>query len=253
MYLPSRSEIVAKTRNRLMQYGDPRLQMLLIVSLTGAIGFVASYLMLSLGITTIWFRYALAMGFAYLGFMGLLWVWLHTKSEDYSDIPDISGLFHTDNAGTTASILEAHGGTFGGGGASGTFEPAAIQSSPLPSSEIGLGDFSIGDVAEAEEFAIPIIVIILVAALFTLSAWIIYSAPMLLSELLVDGVLSLTLYKHLRKFESNHWLETALRHTYKPFIATFILVIVMGWAVHLYTPTASSMAEAIRNHSSAPN
>ena len=252
MHLSTRSEIVAKTRSRLLQNGYPRLQMLLIVSLTGAIGFVASYILLRQGVTTLWFRYALAMGVAYLGFMGLLWVWLHSKSEDYSDIPDVSGLMHSDGHASAPGMIEAHGGSFSGGGASGSFEPPSIQVQSISSSEVGGNGISIGDVAEADEFAIPIVVIVLVTALFTLSAWIVYSAPFLFSELLVDGVLSLTLYKHLRKFESNHWLETAIRHTYKPFLATLILVIVMAWAMHVYTPGATTMAEVIRNHPTMP-
>jgi len=246
MPLPSRSEIVQKTRHQLLKHGYPRLQMFLIVSLTGAIGFISSFLLLDAGMTTLWCRYAIAMGVAYLGFMGMLWVWLHSKSEDYSDFPDFP--LPSVNHEPVAAIIEGQGGAFGGGGASGSFEPAAVESTPLASSNSGLSDLSIGDVAEAEELAIPIIVIILVTALLTLSVWIIYSAPVLFSELLVDGVLSITLYKHLRKSESGHWLETAVKHTYKPFLITLLIVVGMGWGLHAYTPDAHTLGEAIKYH-----
>ena len=62
-----------------------------------------------------------------------------------------------------------------------------------------MSDVGLGDIAETEELAIPIFVILIVTALLTLSVWIVYSAPILFAELMVDRVLSITLYKHLKK------------------------------------------------------
>ena len=52
-----RHQLVARLRDRLERQGFPRLQMLLLVSLTGAAGFVASFTLLRLGLTEMWLRY----------------------------------------------------------------------------------------------------------------------------------------------------------------------------------------------------
>ena len=86
-----------------------------------------------------------------------------------------------------------------------------------------MGD-ALGTVAEAEEFAIPLAVLILIGAMIFSSLFMVYSAPTLFAELLVDGVLSASLYLRLRGLETRHWLETAIRRTAWPFILTAAIV-----------------------------
>ena len=121
MKLLTRTEIVARTKRNLLEQGYPRLQMFLIVCLTGAVGFIISFILLDAGMTAMWIRYGIAMMVAYLAFMGLLWIWLHSKSSDYSDFPDITNV--GDNVETGSKVLQGQGGGFGGAGANGSFEP----------------------------------------------------------------------------------------------------------------------------------
>ena len=65
------------------------------------------------------------------------------------------------------------------------------------------------------------------------------------AELLLDGVLSASLYRRLRGLETRHWLETALRRTALPFFLTAIIVSASGWAMTLYAPEAQSIGEVI--------
>lgn len=239
----SRTEVVNKTKQRLLRDGYPRLQMFLIVCLTGAVGFITSYMLLDAGMTAMWLRYGVAMMVAYLAFMGLLWIWLHSKSSDYSDFPDLTNIGNPIETG--GKVFQGQGGNFGGAGANASFEP--ISGEPLASSSSSMPDVGLADIAE-EELAIPIFVILIVTALLTLSAWIVYSAPILFAELMVDGVLSVTLYKHLKKSDSGHWLETAFRHTSTQFFIAMALVVGMGWGLHVYTPSAHTLGQAIENH-----
>ncbi len=201
--------------------------MMLIVALTGLGGFLASFAMLRLGVQSMALRYPLAVGAAYLVFLLLLWLWLRTKRDDY-DIDD-PGI----DLGRGPS-----GGSSGEGGPS--------------SGSSGSGDSSgLGDVAEAlggaDELALPLIALALAAALLFAGGWIVYSAPLLFAELLVDGVLAASLYRRLKGAEPRHWLETAFRRTVWPFAATALLFCIAGLTLHHLAPEARSIGDVKRD------
>ena len=218
--------------------------MLLLVALTGLAGLATSYSLLHLGLTVMWLRYLAAFGIAYLVFLFLLWLWLQSRGEDFSDVPDFSGidLSHSDSH-ISSPDLSGHGGDFGGGGASGSFD-APISDVSLSSDTGPIGD-ALSSVGEAEEFAIPLIAIILFAVLLFSTMFVVYSAPVLFAELVVDGVLSASLYRKLRGLKTRHWLETAIRRTVWPFAITAIVVSAIGWAMSHYAPEAHSLGEVI--------
>lgn len=111
---------IRRLEGELERESFPRLQMSLLVMLTGASGFVASYVFLRAGLVEMWLRYLASFGVAYLVFLALLWLWLRTRADDYADVPDVSGLISDgDGVGTAYS---GQGGDFGGGGASGSFD-----------------------------------------------------------------------------------------------------------------------------------
>ncbi|HEY0665866.1 MAG TPA: hypothetical protein VGD24_07360 [Gallionella sp.] len=217
--------------------------MLLLVTLTGASGFVASYSFLHAGFVEMWLRYLASFAVAYLMFLFLLWLWLRTRAEDYSDVPDISGS-PSSGSGSSGTCYSGKGGDFGGGGTSGSFDAPSESISVISDSDSPVGD-ALGTVAEAEEFAIPLAALILLGAMLFSSLFVIYSAPVLFAELLVDGVLSASLYRRLRGLETRHWLETALRRTALPFALTAAIVSASGWGMALYAPEAHSIGDVI--------
>jgi hypothetical protein len=85
------------------------------------------------------------------------------------------------------------------------------------------------------------------------SFFMVYSAPVLFAELLVDGVLSASLYHRLRGFETRHWLETAIRRTVWPFVLTTAIVSASGWGMALYAPGAHSISDVIFHSSQSHN
>lgn len=246
-----RHQLVARLRDRLERQGFPRLQMLLLVSLTGAAGFVASFTLLRLGLTEMWLRYLAAFSFAYLAFLVLLWLWLRTKAEDYVDIPDVSGLSPPHDGRHDFDDFSGGDGSFGGGGASGSFDS---QHSDARGDAVSETMNSVGDaVSGADEFALPLVVIFFVGALLLSSLGIVYSAPILFAELLVDGVLAASLYRRLRGLESQHWLETALKRTAWPFVVTGLLVSAIGWGMKVYAPEAHSIGDVITHAKATPD
>ncbi|NDP48534.1 MAG: hypothetical protein GZ085_09145, partial [Sulfuriferula multivorans] len=107
----TRSHAILRIKRKLEQDAFPRVQMSLIVGLTGAAGLLFSYLMLETGITSMTLRYPLALLLAYGVFLVLLWLWLRTKAEDYVDIPDFSGGVPGRSGGCTPAF-DGDGGNF---------------------------------------------------------------------------------------------------------------------------------------------
>jgi hypothetical protein len=233
---------IQRLRQGLERDGFPRLQMFLLVSITGGAGFLASFLLLRFGLDTLWLRYLAALGWAYAVFLFLLWLWLRTKAEDYADFPDISSL-PSGRDGSSAEYC-GKGGDFGGGGASGRFDGAHEALAPGPGFDAPAGE-ALDVVAGADELTVPLAALALLAALVLSSFWVVYTAPVLFAELLVDGVLAASLYRRLRGLETRHWLETALRRTLWPFALTALVFAVGGWAMQLYAPEAHSIGQVV--------
>lgn len=243
----SRDSEILRLNRKIEREGFPRLQMSFLVAITGAAGFVASFSLLHSGVHAMSWRYLLACMIAYIVFLMLLWLWLRTKAEDYADIPDFSNGIPSHGGGECHSYV-GNGGEFGGGGASGSFD-SAYEAVPLESADTG---GPVGDVLEAasgaDELAIPLFVVILFAALLLSSLYVVYSAPMLFAELLLDGMLAAGLYRRLNGIPRQHWLETSLRRTFWPFFVTALLVWVTGWAMQLYVPEADSIGDVLHYH-----
>lgn len=229
--------------------------MSLIVLLTGGVGFLAASLLLKAGMDTMWLRYLCAFVVAYPAYLLLLWLWLRSRTEDYTDFPDVSNLAPSSSgtsdsaiAGDLARLPVEGGGSFGGGGASGGFDaPLAGESITLDSGATeGITDVAgdaLGPVGDADEFAIVLLVVIMLVAVLASSVWVVYTAPGLFAELTVDGALSAGLYHRLRKAETRFWLETAVRRTLLPFILTTAIVVGCGWYLQQLAPAARSIGD----------
>jgi hypothetical protein len=246
--ITSRRQLIARVRHELESRGFPRLQMMLLVVLTGGAGFLASFSMLTFGVDTLAVRYPLAVGIAYLVFLLLLWLWLRVGADSYDGFDDVVVEILDAIPDATKGAANAYrggGGQFGGGGSSAQWESKSVAEPLVELPEVSVGD--VGEVASADEVAIPLAVIlvvlgILLTMLFA-SVSIIYSAPVLFAEMLVDGVLAATLYRKLRRIDSRHWLQSAIRRTIVPFAITAMLVAAAGWGLSVYAPEARTLGE----------
>lgn len=242
-----RQQQVRRTRLRIERDSFPRLQMSFLVTLTGAAGFLASFSLLQAGMDAMGLRYPLAVCIAYLMFLFLLWLWLRTSGPDSLDCSDPSVIPapHWSSPmkdGTFAGI----GGEADGGGASGTFELPDEGAAVMTDMQDPVGE-ALGSAAQAEELAIPLVALILIAVVALSSLVIIYSAPLLFAELIVDGALAASLYRRLRGIDSRHWLETAVRRTCIPFLMTACLAAAAGWGMNSYAPEANSIGKVLQH------
>lgn len=225
----TRTQVVGLLRQKLEADSCPRMQMGLIVALTGGMGLLCSFVLLRLGMHAMALRYPLALLGAYLFFLFLLWLWIRTNAQDYGDIPDVSGLLPNGSAAEPGSPCAS----------------VEVEADAMP--DVGRAG---GALLEADELVIPLAVIGLAVCVALASLYVVYLAPGLLAELLFDGVLSYTLYRHLRATQCEHWLSTAVRRTAWPFAITALVLVGAGMVMTAYAPGARSVGEVI--HGAAP-
>ncbi len=80
--------------------------------------------------------------------------------------------------------------------------------------------------------------------------WMVWTAPALFAELLLDIGLAAGLYRRLRAVKGDHWLRTAIRRTAGPFVAVALLFALAGAVMQSYAPGAKSIGEVIHLHNS---
>ncbi|PUE06802.1 hypothetical protein B9Z51_12760 [Limnohabitans sp. T6-5] len=169
--------------------------MTLIVALTGGVGLLSSFAMLQLGVEAMAVRYPLALAMAYLFFLFFIWLWLHTKAEDCLDFPDWTHTLPSPRSSTgLPDIKSGGGGDFGGGGATGSLDGETTVLESTFSSHLGAVGDSVSSMADTDELSLPLWVIILVVgtaiAMALACLYVVYLAPTLFAEVLVDGALS---------------------------------------------------------------
>jgi hypothetical protein len=252
--IPSRDREVARIRAALERLHSPRLQMMLIVALTAATGFLASVTMLSGGLHAMWLRYPLAVLSAYLGFLFFLWCWLRLRWEDFVEVPDFGG--RSSGGGSSAGDAPLPwsggvGGRFGGAGASGSFADTAGASSSVPatgdatdlvSDAVG----SAGSALDLEELTVVIVALVALAVAVCAAFWIVWIAPALFAELTLDAALATGLYRRLRHVGGEHWLRTAIRRTVWPFVGVAVIFGIAGFTMQQYAPQAKSVGHVIK-------
>lgn len=100
-----RTKFIRRAEQVLRRADQPRFQMSVIVLATGAFGFLASYLFLHFGLTSMAVRYPLAIGVAYLTFLGLLRLWLAYQGRRLDDGADFSNVIDPIPIGSTGTSM----------------------------------------------------------------------------------------------------------------------------------------------------
>ncbi|WP_374667165.1 hypothetical protein [Ramlibacter sp.] len=255
----TRAGAILHLQQRLQAQSYPRIQMGLIVAITGGAGLLASFLLLLAGVTSMAVRYPLALVCAYGAFLLMLWAWLRTQASDYVDgavdVADaVSGSSGGGGGGGGGGSLggwkPGGGGDFSGGGASASFDsPASSFASVQPSGSgtsgsSKLGD-AVGELASGDDILVPLVVLLAAIGLALASLYVVYMAPALFAELLFEGTLSYSLYRHPRKGDEPNWARTAVRRTALPFALTALFLCGVGAALGHLVPGAHTVGEAL--------
>lgn len=115
-------------------------------------------------------------------------------------------------------------------------------------SEVGLPDIDV----PGDELAVVAILVAATCGGIILACYVVYIAPGLLAEVLLDGTLSCGLYRRLRGVDRRHWLESAIRRTWVPAAAVALSFAIAGGAMHWYAPEATSIGEVWRHLVASP-
>jgi hypothetical protein len=197
--------------------------MVLIVALTGAGGFLCSFILFRVGVVSLALRYGLSVACAYLIFLFLLWCWLNVRDADWADSLD----WPSGNQKKGSDEFP---------------KSPDCNNAPGPSSGIEALDIDLGELG-----ILLLIVAAFVAATGT-SFWIIVEAPTFLAELLLDVALAAGLYRRIKNIEQHHWLETAVKKTVGPFFIVGCLFVIVGALIQHQMPEAHSIGDFVRRH-----
>ena len=245
-----RQQAIAALEKYLSSQSLPRLQVALLLSVAGLAGFLASFLLLRLGLTVMWLRYPAAILFAYAIFLLLLRLWLWARTPSNRDYELDFDLLDFDDAAAEALSRAGNLRLVVGDTVSGKrIELSELNAAPpasLSSSNKGslLDGLNI-DVDLEEGWLVVIAIVALLGALLA-SLYVVYTAPILLAEIMLDGLLLAGLYKRLAGIERRHWLRAAIGRTWLPVLLVVIFFTIAGVALSLAAPGARSIGEVWR-------
>ena len=273
-----------RVKRYLVQRFYTRFHMSLILSSSGLAAMLASWALLHAGVHAMLVRYPVAIGTAYLTFLAGVWLWLRyaglgrdspagrTLLEN-ADIPDVSVGGGSGGSGTgSLGSLGKGGGTFDGGGASGSWAqgarapmmPANVQAQALAagSTHDAAGDtpaiapgggkgassgFSLGDFGDLDGDAIALLALALavIAAIFFASGYLIWFAPDILSEAAFGAVLAGGLARRSKREDASGWIAGVVKKTWWPFAIVLAVAIAFAWYSATHYPQARTFKEAV--------
>ncbi len=246
----SRSQLVARARERMARTGAPRVLLSLIMIFAACAAFVASIVTLRLGLDSMMLRYPLAVIVGYVTFLVFIrgWIAWHRRGRwsesgtvgDLVNAIDVSDFSLPSRSGAQPSFFA--GGRSGGGGGGNSWSGLVSSSWSSGGGSSGGSGLSL-DVDEMWP-----VVLALACALGGLLAifYVIYTAPVLLAEVALDAAIVSTLYQRLAKHEMSHWAVTVVRYTWLPALALVVVAAVGGWALQVAAPEARSIGGVIR-------
>jgi hypothetical protein len=216
-----RKRVVERVADHLERGSGPRLLMFGIVFATAIAGFFASVGLLRIGIVSMWLRYALSIVLAYAVFLFQIWLWvLHRRGvkvdAELDAVPD-----------QVDPELAGHSSHF--------------DASPTAGSGGGVP-------LDLDDLLVVVVFVAAVACACIAALYVVYTAPSLLAEVLLDGVLSAGLYRRFRRVERREWLTSAVVRTRVPVIVTALFFIVAGATGQWYAPQAVSIGGVWRRY-----
>jgi len=221
----SRKRAVNHITRYLQERSHPRLFLLAILVMTGIVGALASFVMLHTGVNKMYIRYPIAATFGYLAFLISLRVWRDHLIRQPHFAFEIEKIVGDSSADTTADPENKE----------------VDPNNPL----VG----GIGDAIEMFSVDAPFIISLLISVIvlvFGLIVMFISTAPILLAEVLLDGLIMAGIYNRLKKAETDNLLGTAFRVTWLQAIFVVLGLLLIGVLFEAISPTARSIGEVVR-------
>lgn len=269
---------IAEVESRLLRHAFPRLVMMLLLTISGGAAFLVAFGLLRAGVVSMAVRYGAAAIVGYLLLLCLfrLWLWaavrriVRVESEPHESLTDTiaDALSHVDlhDSGSVNGPFDGGGGFGGGGGgtswgegspagvahgasASGHATHATSSSHSFSVAHHGGGSDVTGDVGldiDLDDGWIVVIPIIAAVAIGVVVLGVVWSAPTLFAELLLDALVGAGIYRGLRRWETSYWLESAVRRTRWAAAAVIVIAIAAGALIQHFVPDVVSIGDLWR-------
>ena len=190
-----------------------RFHVSLMLSGSIAAGFLGDIVMLHAGLREMRIRYPLAIGMAYLGFLGGVRLWLA-----------YSGIGQYLNLRRAGELVE--GGPSGPGPR--MFNPDWLD---------GISYFP--------DFDGCLYVLLAVIAFFALGGYALVAAPSLFADVVLEVMLAAGLLRGIRRVEASGWAVGVWRSTWGSFAFSVAVAIVFAMWAHETAPAAATASEAL--------
>lgn len=201
----SRPDAIASLEHDIRWWRRPKQTMMGLVAVAGLIGFIASALLLRLGVASMPLRYAVGLGLGYLALAYGLWRWVEAHPREA-----ISDLTAPDDRRSNRDVDFSDGIEF------------------LPS-----------DVSELE----GLFLVVVLAVLFGVVFWLISAAPTMMAELTLDSLVAARVYRRLRRRDHSSYSSTFWRLTRWPLLLTAVMLLGMAWLLQHIFPDASTLGD----------
>ncbi|MGA1235535.1 MAG: hypothetical protein ACO34E_01585 [Limisphaerales bacterium] len=221
---PIRKAALQKAETWLRLHASPRLHMLIIVVATGGAALMFSFLLLQLGLESMGWRYAVSTGLGYGVFLLLLRLWLNSVSKEQ---PFWSGDSHLDAADVLMNI--------------------PLDAGPLGEG-VGSGTSLAGHAAEGLGLDEAVFLVVALLALLSgavVCAYVVWTAPVLLAEIFVDGLVMAKIYRKVRIHADSGWTRPAIRRTWVAATLLTAFMAIAGVAMEHLAPGAHSIGAVI--------
>ena len=229
----NRAAEIARARAYLERSGWPRLQMSVIVLVTGAVGLLASYLFRAMG-STRWWSVIRSRSLSRTSFLLQMWIWTHWRSEPEVDLIDV------------ADMASSGDGWSGAGGNSGA---AALRAHgahpPIPARACRPIPCWMWWMPRRACRCWALALLAVAAVAVVAAVWVVWSAPVLMAELLVDAAIAGGLYRRMRACNRRDGV-LCVRHTFWPLLGVVAFFAALGGILQHLAPEASTLMEALR-------
>ena len=248
-----------------------RFHMSLILVATIASGLSIDKLLLAVGLTSMTWRYPVAVLLAYLVFLLLvrIWVWwvtgiqiklaidLFNSGDTVETGLDVGSDMLSGGSEAGEGFVGFSGGSSGGGGASDTFASSLLAETPpsvSPVSSGGGGGSSSGgswfssfdiDLDLGDAWWIVLLLAILVIVICGAGGYLIWIAPEILPEVALEVALAGGLMGATKRLEERGWVGGLVRSTCIPLLLVLLAAGTVGFFIQASCPSATRVMEAL--------
>ncbi len=236
----------ARFRATLRERLSLRWHMFLIMMGVFLVASVASWALRGAGVSSMALRYPLVTLLAYGAFLGLVRLWLYYVT----DAPVVRSVLPEGALSGAALVSAMPPRTRHSSDAGDLIEGAAdvadvtFGDEDVPSTDSsGGGGSSSFDVDEGA--LILIVVAVVLAVLFGLGVYVVWEAPVILSDALFQLLLGAAVQQSARGLDTTHWLASVWRATRWSFLVALTTATIGGVTVSAMCPGATKMGEVL--------